>query len=224
VSIQSRVFPPSARPQLRSSLAYLSISLSNRLTASPTRLRQALQWMHRNVGQFDILVGDYFHRHNLEDLERRRPDEALALATADGRVHGHRLRSALNQLGLLDIGIRHASDFTHQTTFASALHSMKLDFGSNQPFARLVEQGADAFLGRLAPGRISIEIARRHSREYQLEELALFTVLANEGYNTNVYAGAHLPIMKALVMGDVNSVAKEFTTMQLVELRFRGGT
>jgi hypothetical protein len=65
------------------------------------------------------------------------------------------------------------------------------------------------------------EAARRHSRLYQLEELAVFTLLANEGYSTNVYAGAHLPVMKAFVSGGVDGIAPALRSAKLVELRPR---
>jgi tRNA-dependent cyclodipeptide synthase len=218
LSIQSKFFPASARSQIHTSRAYLSVSLSNRLTGAEGRLQEVLQWMQRSVSQFDVVIGDYFHRHNIEDLEGRPPSEALEIATEQGKEHAHRVQLALDHLGLNEVRIRCVTDISKQSDFVPALREMEAAWHSNAHFAQLIDQGTEAFLRRFAPGRIAVERARFHSRLYQLEELALFTLLANEGYSANVYAGAHLPVMKAFVSGGVDGVAPVLKSVQLVEL------
>jgi tRNA-dependent cyclodipeptide synthase len=219
LSIHSKVFPASARSQIQASRGYLSVSPSNRLTASEARLYEVFQWMQRSVSQFDVVIGDYFHRHNIEDLEGRQPSEALEIATEQGKAHARRVQLVLDQLKLTAVKVRCASAISKRPDFGPALHEMESAWHSNTNFAQLIDQGTEAFLRRFAPERIAIEPARLHSRLYQLEELAVFTLLANEGYSTNVYAGAHLPVMKAIVSGGVDGIALVLKSAQLVELR-----
>jgi tRNA-dependent cyclodipeptide synthase len=219
VSIKSKIFPASARSQIQASRAYLSVSLSSRLTATETGLHDVFQWMQRSVSQFDVIIGDYFHRHNIEDLEGREPSEALKVATDQGKAHARRIQLVLEQLKLTAVKIRCASAISKQPDFVPALREMEFAWHSNTNFAQLIDQGTEAFLRRFALERIAVEPARLHSRLYQLEELAVFTLLANEGYATNVYAGSHLPVMKAFVSGGVDSVAPALRSAQLVELR-----
>jgi hypothetical protein len=63
--------------------------------------------------------------------------------------------------------------------------------------------------------------ARRHSRLYQLEELAMFELLSAEGYSVNVYSGAHLPVMKEIVRGTLRETLPLLEDLTLVELTLR---
>jgi tRNA-dependent cyclodipeptide synthase len=219
MAIRIKIFPASARSHIQTSRAYLSVSPSNRLTATEAHLREIFQWMQRGVGPFDVLVGDYFHRHNIEDLEGLQPSEALQVATQQGDAHARQIQFVLDQVDLTAVKIRRTSTISRQPGFFPALREMETAYHSNTTFARLIDQGTDAFLRRFAPERTAVEAARLHSRLYQLEELAVFALLANEGFSTNVYAGAHLPVMKALVSGGVDGIAPALRSAQLVELR-----
>lgn len=223
MSIQTKIFPSEARDHVQRSRAFLSVSLSNRLTESPSRLREVLIWLQRSVASFDVVIGDYYHRHNIEDLEGYRPAEALALSTTRGKQHAQHVRSELHHLGLSDVKIVHTVDLSAEPSFSPALREMEALWWSHPDFARFIDEGTDAFLQRLAPDRIGLETARAHSRQYQLEELATFLILAARGYTTNVYAGAHLPVMKALVNGELRDLAPDLIHLHLVELRMRGG-
>jgi hypothetical protein len=65
---------------LRGHRAYVSVSLTNRVAMSEVLLRQTLEWTRDNVASFDVLIGDYFHRHNLEDLDGLSESDALKRA------------------------------------------------------------------------------------------------------------------------------------------------
>jgi tRNA-dependent cyclodipeptide synthase len=219
MAMRSKVYPVGARPLIQASRSYLSVSLSNRQTAAEELLLEVFRWMQKGVGVFDVIVGDYFHRHNIEDLEGLPPAQALHVAAQQGFVQAQKIQKILERIDMTSVNVKCASSISKQPGFLPALNDIEVAYQSNSDLAGLIDQGTDAFLKRFAPQRIALESARLHSRLYQLEELAVFTLLAQEGLSTNVYVGAHLPVMKAIVSGKIDGIAPALRNMQLVELQ-----
>jgi tRNA-dependent cyclodipeptide synthase len=219
----TNIFPPEKESELSTCRAYISISLSNQTSASTSRLREIIEWTRDHVSAFDIVIGDYFHRHNLEDQQGMNESDALKHATIEGADHVNRIRSVLDSLGLFDVKIRPATTLYTHPSFHEHLEVLEKLWASSAAFQRMIEEGTDAFLERKSPTRLNIEIARRHSRLYQLEELAIFEMLSIEGYTTNVYPGAHLPVMKEIVLGGLQEGLPLLANMILVELRLGRG-
>lgn len=218
MAIRVKRYPPGVGTHPRHSRAYLSVSLGNRLTATEAHLLEILRWLQQNVGLFDIVVGDYFHRHNIEDLEGLEPSIALRVAEERGSALAQRIQSVLDEARLAEVNIRCASSIVEKPEYLAALRWIEAAYYSDLQFARLIDMGTDTFLRRLAPNRAAVEAARSHSRLYQLEELAVFTLLADEGYSTNAYAGAHLPVMKAIVSGELKDITPALRKLELIEL------
>lgn len=181
-------------------------------------MTNALHWLAQNVAAFDVVVGDYFHRHNLEEFDGFEPAVALAAAIENGARHVNRVRRILINLNLFAVRVKLATEVCRQSSFASSLHEMRSAYQTNSRFAELIEQGTDIFLTRVAREKVGSETARSHSRAYQLEELAMFAVLATQGYQTIAYVGAHLPVMKALVGGELRGFPSALTNTILVGL------
>jgi tRNA-dependent cyclodipeptide synthase len=213
-------YPSEKEDQLQSDRGYLSISLSNHTSASRERLREITEWTRTYLGAFDVIIGDYFHRHNLEDQQGLAGEEALKQATADGVTHTNRIRKILDSFGLFDTRIRLATSLYTQPQYHGRLEALEKLYLSNVSFKNFIEKGTDMFLERKSPTRLNVESARNHSKAYQLEELAIFELLSMEGYTTNIYPGAHLPVMKEIVSGDLQQVLPLLAKMILVELKF----
>jgi tRNA-dependent cyclodipeptide synthase len=215
------MFPPTPRDQLRSGKAYVSLSLSNQTSASSMRLHRLLEWNRETFVSFDVIIGDYFHRHNLEAVDGLGQSAALAQAVADGQDVARRVRAVLDSLALPDVSIKVASDFYATSSFAEHLEKFDELCAVNEQLNELIDLGTDTFLRRIAPTRIRDDSARYHCRQYQLEELALFAILSDDGYRANVYPGAHMPVMKELVAGALRGTVAAFNGLTLVELRDR---
>jgi tRNA-dependent cyclodipeptide synthase len=177
-------------------------------------------WARDHLRAFDVVIGDYFHRHNLEDLGGLAGPRALEEALEQGKELARAVRDSLDELELGAVRTHLASDLCLNRKFGPELAAMDELYLRAQDFRRLIDLGSDEFLNRLAPKRARDPEARRHSRAYQLEELAIFELLAGQGYSANVYPGGHLPVMKACVAGQLPGLHPALSALTLVELRF----
>lgn len=221
MSIYSKISPSQTTAKLNELRGYLGLSLSNRITGSIPQLHELLSWAKDHLRSVCVLVGDYVYRHNLEDLQGLQRDVALALAKTEGVAIAMRVRKVLDELDLKNSTIVLASELYELPTFNHRLMVKNALYDSNAEFRELINIASNGFFERFAKDRMHIESARRHSRDYQLEELALFELLAEQGYTVNVYPGAHLPVMKDIVAGKFPGVMPLLERLTLVELRFR---
>lgn len=183
-------------------------------------MQRLFQWAATEFAAFDVLIGDYFHRHNLEDLSGLDAKHAYASAVNEGQKLSHFVLTILQRIpGSPRLLL--ASSLCESASYQSLLAEYTALENENADFANAIEAGTDAFLGRFAPLRMKSTVARTHSRFYQLEELAMFEELAREGYSINAYPGMHLPIMRELVFGSLKDLRPQLSRMTLVEIRFR---
>jgi tRNA-dependent cyclodipeptide synthase len=221
MSVYAKFFPESEFTTLRSKSGYLGLSLSNRITASDDLLFQLLKWTKNHLGSICVFIGDSVYRHNLEDLEGLDRAAALDRAMSEGRAVALRVRRILDSLELKESPVLFASSFHELPEFGERLARKIGVYESSSHFRDLIAIASDGFFKRFAPSRIHSEVSRGHSRDYQLEELAIFELLAEQGYMVNVYPGAHLPVMKDIVAGKFVGVMPSLEKLTLVELRFR---
>ena len=199
--------------------AYLGLSLSNRITNSDSILKSIFEWTSRKINSFDIVIGDYSHRHNLQDLEGLDVSAAKSLAIAQGREVSLRICGILHNLGLTQVTTHLASEICADPTFNTHLFAKESLYDSCPSFAHQIDEAAQTFLKRLAPNRMSDNIALEHSRAYQFEELAMFELLVLEGYTVILYPGRQLPVMKAIVTGELRGILPILENMVLIEIQ-----
>ena len=184
-----------------------------------SKLRQTFEWTRDNVASFDLLIGDYFHRHNLESMEGLRERQALNRAILDGQVLARVAKDVLDSISLSAVTIRFVSDLSASTQFADRLRVQEKLYESSESFRHWIDIASKEFIKRFPPAPSEAEDAYRHSRSYQLEELAVFELLSRENFSVNVYLGAHLPITKELVAGTLRGTLPLLDELTLVELR-----
>ena len=210
---------PTPSDALTDRKAYVSLSLSNRITSSDAKLKSIFEWTSKKVASFDVVIGDYYHRHNLQDLEGLAESTANSLALAEGREIYSRVRGILDELGLRQTTARLVSEICTKPMFKQRLVAIEALYRSHSSFSHLIEDAAKTFLQRFAPTRINDRVALEHSYAYQFEELATFEILVSEGYTVNLYPGGHLPVMKAVVKGNLTGVLPMLEDMILIEIR-----
>lgn len=216
------MLPTGARDSLLLRRAYVSISLTNKVATSRLRLLRVFEWARSHFESFDVLLGDYFHRHNLADLLSVPTEQALEVARVNGNETANLAQDILKALELPHILILRAEHFSQHPDFVLKTAEFGNLYLTHEPFRRLIDTATDTFLLRFAPSRLKSFEARLHSRNYQLEELAVFELLARDGYSVNIYPGNHLPAMRALVTGQLVGVTSTLREMVLVELKVRG--
>jgi tRNA-dependent cyclodipeptide synthase len=219
VKIKHEVYP-SGRSLVKGRKTFVGISINNSVMQSDTLPRKIFEWTEHNVGQFDILIGDYLHRHNYKAFTGASEELAAERAMEDGLEALKRL-SPLISPGQRFFGTTAISTATLiARTSVIARRCLFEDFYEKRSdFRALIDVGVDAFLSRKHPLSLRDMSVRRQCVCYQLEELAMFEELAEEGYGVLVYPGAQLPVMKGLVAGKLPRISPLIQTLQLVELR-----
>jgi tRNA-dependent cyclodipeptide synthase len=199
--------------------AYLGISLNNRVTLSHQALVEVLTWMHHRFERFEILVGDHLHRHNLMTEDGIDEEQASSQAKAEAADVLARIQRARLEVGYPEMLCRSSWSFYTDPAFGQRVNRFEALHRGNAQFRELVDQTTDAFLLRKQAALLDSTYARKRSVAYQLEELAMFEVLAEEGLKINVYPGRQLPTMLALVEGRLHGVSSALEQVTLVELQ-----
>ena len=94
-------------------------------------------------------------------------------------------------------------------------------YKSNKHFEKIIDYTVNVFLRRQPDIKVSIDKARSLCCQYLFEELVIFEILAEDGYKVNIYPGNQLPIIKAIVTGQLKNVSEPLEGIQAVEIKFR---
>ncbi len=177
--------------------------------------------MRSHFKQFDVLVGDYLHRHNVQFLDGLPGSQAVHHAMADGKQIMTLIREILDANDCRDVRLISSYSFYNEVSFRSRIDRFKSMIAADPHFRSLLEFAIKVFLQRKAPALLDSKAGYEHSLAYQLEELAMFELLAERGYTVNVYPGSQLPVMKSFVTGELPGVSRELEQLTLVELKLR---
>ena len=213
------LFPDDSALFQNSGRAFVGISLNNRIMSSPELLSVVLDWSTKNVGDFDLLVGDYLNRYNYQAFDGATEEMARQRANCDGAEARLRLYKLISPHGSFQSTIISTRALYERSSFRSRFADFWQHYSRDSEFRSAVEEGVDAFLARRHPLAISDSVVRNYCVAYQLEELVLFEQLAEEGYRTFIYPGAQLPIMKMLVDSAFSDISQYIHKLTLVELR-----
>jgi tRNA-dependent cyclodipeptide synthase len=213
-----RIFPESrSLHRVSGEKALIGISLKNYVSRSPLALKQIFEWTHQHCGAFDLLLGDYMNRHNYQMFCAESEAEAEEHAIRDGRHAAKAIGSVLFGGCFNGAKIIQAHTFYNDQTFAARLRRLERVYAENATFKERIHQAIGAFLARHGDFRMD-PVSTRHCVAYQLEEIAIFELLAESGYDYLVYAGAQLPIMKSIVRGDIDATSHALKDLRLVEI------
>jgi tRNA-dependent cyclodipeptide synthase len=214
-----RVLPSDGLALQPNRRAVVGVSLNSRTAISRERLRDILQWTATHIGECEFLVGDYLNRHNYEALEGLSASEAIARTRRDGASVIARLHELIQESSIPATVISSESLYT-EPTFMDRVNRFNVLHQRDERFRLLIDEAIDAFLARKRRAIRQDPSIRDHCVAYQLEELAMFELLAESGRGTLVYGGAHLPIMKAMVSQPASGISVSLSKLTLVELAF----
>lgn len=200
--------------------AFLGVSLNSQTMKSVDLARRIFDWTIDNIGNFDLLIGDHLERFNYQALYNATEVEANEMAEREGAIARERLMPLIGpNRPFQNSGLISATDLCLRLSFEGRLRRLQRHYSNNSDFRSLIEEGVDAYLKRIHPVAMTIEKVKRNSVAYQLEELAMFEQMSEDGYKTFLYPGPHLPIMKHLVLGDIKGVSEGIESMSLIEIR-----
>jgi len=219
VRISTKTFPATPSIARPSGRAFLGLSLNNRVIANPTFLTAVFDWVKRNVGEFDVLLGDYLHRHNYQAFDGMEEQKAIEQTIKDGKHAVAELQQVAAQCGITGASIISGGELFGDADLPTRIARFERMYLDRCDFAALVDQTTASFLERKHPTVRLDENVRAHCTAYQIEELAMFEFLGEKGYSTFVYPGAQLPVMTHIVTGTLDGVSRVLETLALVELR-----
>lgn len=222
--IKIQKFPRNASLNANSKRAFVGISLNNRTMESGELLRAVFDWTAKNVGEFDLLVGDYLNRYNYQAFERETEAAAVEKASRAGAEARKRLEPLIAPNAPFgNVALISTAALYQRPSFQNRRAHFEKYYSSNADFRELIQQGVDAFLMRKHPDSLSDTTARSYCVAYQIEELVMFERLAQEGYCVFIYPGAHLPVMKGIVEDKFQDISVDLKSLILVEMKLFEG-
>jgi tRNA-dependent cyclodipeptide synthase len=165
-------------------------------------VERVLQWIDTNFQECLIIIGDDVHLYN-EFIFGNSEQEARNKCKKLGQFAESKLKEGLGNLSKDKFKIRHWDSYTSNTEFISINEQYKKLFEEDSKFHSLIIACAKSYLKKQKEkGNYSIvseEEALKHSVEYIIEEMTVFSILINQGYSTLVYPGTILQIFKDIV-------------------------
>lgn len=181
---------------------YLGISVNNPFFRDQN-LGLLLKWIANHFDECIIIIGDYLHRINESILHGITGEQAIASSINRGDIIEEMLNAFLLILPDDKFKVYRWKEFLDNNPKSlSEKEKLTTLFSTNKEFRNDILQSCTEFIDRLiARGErlyLTKEEAISQSKEYLLEEMAVFSVLIEQGYRVQVYPGTQLKILKDL--------------------------
>jgi len=195
-------------------------------------LQEYLSWCLPRCSQTMIVVGDYLERHNIMAFEQVSEVEAIAKAEKRGR----RIRRIIESV-LLDmeppgsVVVDSCRSDIESRDCQQIAETIRQYCGSSQTFRNDVENQVHLMLNGSSRARIKQPSSfdsqtMTQLREYIIEELALYVLLYQRGYTTEIYPGRDMKLLRNMAMGRYRGLPFDFSerTHISVAVLLDGGT
>ncbi len=199
---------------------YLGASMNNLLFKDEKTLNEILEFINSNVNHYCILVGDYLHRYNEIIFNGLNESEAITNTIEKGQSFSRFFELEAKKHSA-KFEFIFSKDIVKTPGFQDRVNRFFELYFSNLRFKELVDYTIKVFLRRQNEIKISYSKAEELCKEYLVEELAIFEVLAERGLHVNIYPGNQLPITKEIVSGKLKGVSAALENMQAIEIKFR---
>ncbi|EGJ28925.1 MULTISPECIES: tRNA-dependent cyclodipeptide synthase [Moorena] len=193
----AKVFPR----RLRSSLSdyqncFFIISLGSRNFVDSERLEASIKWISEHFKACLVLVCDSIYRLTIELRQGLKGDEAWLEAIRTGETFINQNRFLFQQYsGSCQFQFQMASQIENQSEFEIYYKDFQGLYQKDESFQRMVNSFAQTYLNRGEQSEEE-EVEQLLQRQkhlaitYLLEESAVFTCLAKEGWPVFVYPGS----------------------------------
>jgi tRNA-dependent cyclodipeptide synthase len=201
----------------------LGVSMSNPVFWRSS-LGTMLAWMDKNFDSSLVLVGDYLQRFNEQIANGNQADLAIESAMRKGDLFETKLNQYLPEYANEKFHIARWKPFHENANFHK--HKTVLDkiYNSNLAVKTSIDNTAKLFVSQKQDRldfKVSEEEAVRLSVEYLLEEMAVFSILIDEGWDVVLYPGAQLPLLMEIAKGEFDGVPNSLNKGIYVELKVR---
>jgi tRNA-dependent cyclodipeptide synthase len=200
---------------------YLGMSMSNTAFQDSQRLKLILNEITSRNKKFTLLVGDFLHRYNEQIFGGLSEKDAIESSLKKGEMLVKLFVEIADEIENVQYSIIHTSKFLQYPSFTEKMNRLRNCYKANNHFRELIEYTIDVFLRRQIEIKTKYEVARELCRNYLFEELAIFEILSEEGFNVNIYPGNQLVIIKAIITGSLKNVSESLERIQAIEIKLR---
>ena len=216
---KARLISPAGGAKAINNKSFIATSLSNNPVALINKLPWIVQWASENTIEFYFLIGDYIHRHNEIALENLTPRKAMRSADAKATQVAAQISLALERVGRGRDVILKASALAIEPDFDERFEEFFNSYRSRRQFREIIDQTVQSYLDRRRIYSSPSGKIWDHCVAYQLEELVIFEKMVERGFGSLIYPGPQLPVIKAIVTGNLPGLSERLQTLRLVELR-----
>ncbi|MFT6962867.1 MAG: tRNA-dependent cyclodipeptide synthase [Flammeovirgaceae bacterium] len=201
----------------------LGVSMSNPVFWRSS-LGTMLSWMDKNFDSSLILVGDYLQRLNEQISNGNDADLAIETAMQKGDLFETKLNQYLPKYKTDKFHVARWKPFYESADFEK--HKIVLDkiYNSNLGVKKSIDETAKLFVSQKQDKvdfKVSEGEAIRLSVEYLLEEMAVFSILIDQGWDLVLYPGAQLPLLMEIAKGEFDGIPNSLNKGTYVELKVR---
>ena len=183
---------------------YLGVSLANRLFEKPY-LPALLEWIAAHFESCLVIIGDHLCRYNERIFRGLDTPQAGDAALEMGRQYIKNNRHFFEQYPNDKFQLTGWREHLNSEQFKEANQRLKKLFETNEEFRKAVEKDAFGYINRkskhgLTPA-VDTEEAAELSCEYLIEEIAVFSVVSQQGWQVEIYPGPELALLEEIATG-----------------------
>ena len=192
----SKVFPNHLQSRLFEYQRCIFIVSLGSKNFEKRRLKASIRWISEHFKTCLVLIGDSVYRLTLEvrGQAQEKDNESLSKALYMGQKFLNENRLLFeHHATACDFIFKFTSEIDKQEKFEAYYQEFRDLYKTNESFAQLVNSYAETYLSRREQVDVVGSVAHNQSQlaiDYLLEESAIFTCLAEDGWSVFVYPGS----------------------------------
>lgn len=219
LTFKAKITPPHRLEDLRSWKCIYGVSIGSR-NKSIHVVRGGYRWAVDHFTHCSILLGDSLYRITLQIQNGLEPSLASSTAAAAGDA----VLADLLAGPYANADVIRCSEIMDRLEFGSVLEEIKVLHEGNGDFRESITSDALMFVDRQSRQRrlaVNRENALDLAVHYLHEEIAVYLVLAREGWLVDVYLGDELPTLERITAGQIICVPDVLKRRVNVALRVK---
>jgi tRNA-dependent cyclodipeptide synthase len=201
---------------------YLGISIGNPQFRGES-FAVLLEWIARHFDECLIVVGDYLQRYNEHIFYNRQGKEAEIESLRMGDAFLADTAELLERLPKAKFHLTRWKSHLDSPEFHKAKKILDELFVNSFEFRESIDKTSAEFISRQMKNKkgpvVDKKTAIALSTQYLLEEIAVFSVLVENGWAVEIYPGAEIPVLVDIAAGKFHHIPPSLKQRINVELR-----
>lgn len=201
---------------------YLGISIGNPQFRGES-FQVLLEWISGRFDECLIVVGDYLQRYNEHIFYNRQAKEAEIESLRMGDAFLKESEECLRRLPEEKFHVTRWKSYLDSPEYHKAKRILDELFVTSFEFRESIDKTSAEFISRQMKNKkgpvVDKKTAIALSTQYLLEEIAVFSVLVENGWAVEVYPGAEIPVLVDIAAGKFPHIPPALKQRINVELR-----